>query len=44
MGHEVIEADSGKAALAMASRVRVDLVITDFSMPGMTGGELIDFR
>ena len=42
MGHEVIEADSGKAALAAAERGPIDLVISDFAMPGMTGAELID--
>ncbi|MEX3687143.1 ATP-binding protein [Paraburkholderia sp. BR14263] len=41
MGHEVIEADSGAAALEIlkAGR-RIDLLLTDYSMPRMTGLEL----
>jgi PAS domain S-box-containing protein len=41
LGHEVIEAASGEAALAMLhTGVRVDLVVADQAMPGMTGLEL----
>jgi CheY-like chemotaxis protein len=41
LGHTVVEASNGAEALA-ALKVRgdVDLVITDFSMPKMTGREL----
>ena len=39
-GFKVQIAESGEAALALYERDRFDLVITDFSMPGMTGGEL----
>ena len=41
LGHTVFEADSGKRALEiLASNPRIDFVITDHSMPGMTGLEL----
>jgi CheY-like chemotaxis protein len=42
LGHGVIEADDGAAALDLLSKgVRVDLMLADFAMPGMTGTELI---
>ena len=42
LGHVVLEASSGEQALDLlkADRHRVDLVITDHAMPGMTGLEL----
>ncbi|MFO1141785.1 MAG: response regulator [Amaricoccus sp.] len=41
LGHEVLEANSGKRALEILSDVdRVDLMITDYSMPKMNGMEL----
>ena len=41
LGHEVIEANSGAAALeALQANTGVDLMITDFAMPGMTGAQL----
>ncbi|MBB3965889.1 CheY-like chemotaxis protein [Rhizobium metallidurans] len=41
LGHEVVEAHSGQEALGlMRDTKRFDLMITDYSMPGMTGGEL----
>lgn len=40
-GHSVWQADGGKAALAEMAQRRFDLVITDFSMPGMQGDELV---
>lgn len=41
MGHVVVSADSGEhALLAFEAPGRFDLLLTDFSMPGMTGGEL----
>ena len=41
LGHEVVEAHSGKEALeCLGSGVDFDLMITDYSMPGMTGGDL----
>ena len=39
-GFKVQTAENGMAALALFEQDRFDLVITDFSMPGMTGGEL----
>jgi CheY-like chemotaxis protein len=38
LGHTVLEAYSGKQALdILASGARVDVLVTDYSMPGMTG-------
>ncbi|MDP9066109.1 MAG: response regulator [Pseudomonadota bacterium] len=43
LGHTAIEAHSGTDALAkLATGMHVDLVITDHSMPGMTGFQLIE--
>ena len=42
LGHEVLEANSGEQALdVLRSADAVDLLITDFAMPGMTGMQLI---
>lgn len=41
LGHEVFEANSGSQALELiSSGQHFDLVITDYSMPGMTGAQL----
>lgn len=41
LGHVVIEANSGAAALqALQANAGVDLMITDFAMPGMNGAQL----
>lgn len=41
LGHDVVEAHSGAEALKLFGEGRdFDLLITDYSMPGMTGGEL----
>jgi CheY-like chemotaxis protein len=41
LGHEVVEAHSGQEALALLDGGEIfDLLITDYSMPGMTGAEL----
>ncbi|KAA2234851.1 MHYT domain-containing protein [Salinarimonas soli] len=41
LGHEVIEARSGEEALGLVHQARrIDLVLTDHVMPGMTGGAL----
>lgn len=43
LGYEVIEADSGKAALiTLASNSNISLLFTDVVMPEMTGKELAD--
>jgi CheY-like chemotaxis protein len=40
LGHTVFDAMSGAAALSILEKEDVDLVVTDYAMPGMTGGEL----
>jgi CheY-like chemotaxis protein len=41
LGHTVVEAYSGKQALdILGSGQRIDALITDYAMPGMTGVEL----
>lgn len=40
LGHQVALAADGNAALTIALRQRLDVVITDFGMPGMNGVEL----
>ena len=42
MGHEVLEAGSGARALELAREHEIDLVISDFAMPGMSGAELVE--
>jgi signal transduction histidine kinase len=43
LGHEVLEANSGKQALdLLRDNAAIDLLITDFAMPGMTGAQLIE--
>ena len=39
-GYEVITAKSGPEALKVASRDPVDMVLSDYLMPGMNGAEL----
>jgi CheY-like chemotaxis protein len=41
MGHAVEMASGARAALDMLARRKVDLVLTDWAMPEMNGGELI---
>lgn len=41
MGHQVLEASSGSDALAILNAEPIDLLVTDYAMPGMTGAELI---
>ncbi|HLV07451.1 MAG TPA: PAS domain S-box protein [Croceibacterium sp.] len=42
MGHHVLQADSGAAALALLETHEVDLLLTDYAMPQMSGAELVD--
>ncbi|MDO9488504.1 MAG: response regulator, partial [Sphingomonadaceae bacterium] len=42
LGHRALEATSARAALEILDREAVDLVITDYAMPQMNGGELIE--
>ncbi len=39
-GYEVVSAGNGEEALALFDQARFDLVITDYTMPGMKGDEL----
>lgn len=39
---DVYKAYSGKEALAWMSRTRIDIIVTDISMPGISGIELIE--
>ena len=39
-GFEVLEADSGEAALALCDTVSLDLILSDWMMPGMSGLDL----
>jgi CheY-like chemotaxis protein len=40
LGHEPVEARSGSQALSTAQNERIDVVLTDLTMPGMSGLEL----
>ena len=40
LGHTVLQASSGQQALQVLGQHSVDLLLTDFAMPGMSGGEL----
>lgn len=40
-GYSILTAPNGDEALSVAETIRVDLLITDMRMPGMTGTELI---
>lgn len=40
-GYQTLEAEDGKAALALLAGNRVDAIITDLNMPNMNGFELI---
>lgn len=40
-GHTVRAVEGGKAALALLALHKFDVVITDFSMPGMRGDQLV---
>ena len=44
LGHTVLKAYSGSEGLELyaANRNRIDLIISDFNMPGMNGQEVVD--
>ena len=44
LGHEVLKAYSGSEGIKLyeANRNRVDLIISDFNMPGMDGQQVVD--
>ena len=43
LGHDVVKASSGAAALdVLKSGKPIDLLITDYAMPGMTGVQLAE--
>lgn len=42
LGHTVFQASSGADALRLLEQGRVDLIVTDHAMPGMTGAQLAD--
>jgi two-component system cell cycle sensor histidine kinase/response regulator CckA len=44
LGHKVLKAHSGSEGieLFMASKTRIDLIISDFNMPGMKGQEVVN--
>jgi CheY-like chemotaxis protein len=41
MGHRVLRAASAREALAIVERQAIDLVVTDYAMPEMTGADLV---
>jgi two-component system chemotaxis response regulator CheY len=40
-GHEIIEAENGKEALALVQKTAPDLILSDWNMPEMTGIEFL---
>lgn len=40
-GHSVVEAANGEDALELLKTNKVDLIISDFNMPGMDGSQLV---
>lgn len=41
-GYEVISADNGAEAFALACEEKPDIIVTDYQMPRMTGLELVE--
>ena len=41
-GYDVICAEDGKSALALAQRVNPDLIVLDMLLPGMSGPEILE--
>lgn len=42
-GYQVTEADSGESAIVKLKEARFDFIVSDVSMPGMSGHELLDY-
>ncbi|WP_213982478.1 PAS domain-containing sensor histidine kinase [Sphingomonas sp. dw_22] len=42
IGHHVFQASSGRQALQMLHQEKIDLLITDYAMPEMTGAQLVE--
>lgn len=42
MGHEVLTARDGRECLEKLRKVKVDLLLLDFFMPGMSGREVLE--
>jgi PAS domain S-box-containing protein len=42
LGHRVLQATSGRQALRIAEEAEIDLVVTDYAMPEMTGAQLAE--
>jgi PAS domain S-box-containing protein len=42
LGHDVLQAASGRQAIEILGEEAVDLVLTDYAMPGMTGTQLAE--
>ena len=41
-GHEVLEASDGASALQLARQERLDVIVLDLMLPGMTGYEVLE--
>jgi CheY-like chemotaxis protein len=41
-GYRVVSATTGQEAIGLFSEMQVDLVLADFGMPQMNGGQLVD--
>ena len=41
-GYEVVTADNGAEAFALACEAKPDIIVTDYQMPRMTGLELVE--
>jgi len=43
LGYEVLEASDGREALKYFDGDKVDLLISDYNMPNMDGGDLVEY-
>ena len=41
LGHKVVEASSGAEALQLLGQHRIDLLVSDYAMPKLSGTELV---